>query len=61
MSDTFVVRPREGLIVRDPETHALLRADGERKPRSRYWLRRVNEGSCVVVDSIASTRDDEES
>lgn len=44
------LRPsREGLIVRDPITLKPLAADGELKPLSAYWLRRLRDGSAVIV------------
>lgn len=45
------LRPsREGLIVRDPVTLKPLNPAGELKPLSTYWLRRLRDGSAVVVE-----------
>jgi len=44
----------KGLIVRDPITQAALPEDGVLKPvrgvDGRYWRRRLNDGSVIVVD-----------
>lgn len=38
---TFFIKPVSGAKVRDPVTKQHLRTEGESKPRSTYWLRRV--------------------
>lgn len=43
------IKPAEGKQVRDQHTMRLLRADGERKPRNSYWLRRLKAGDVVEV------------
>ncbi|WP_019275980.1 DUF2635 domain-containing protein [Vibrio coralliilyticus] len=48
---TFTIKPREGITVKDPETLEPLEDTGESKPRNTYWLRRVNDGDCTVVDT----------
>lgn len=41
----YVMKPaREGLIVRDPISMAILKAEGELKPANQYWLRRFRDG-----------------
>lgn len=40
---------RRVLIVRDPLTLKELHEDGEAKPRSTYWLRRLRCGDVVEV------------
>ena len=37
------VKPCEGRAVRDPTSRALLAADGEEKPDTRFWRRRVRD------------------
>lgn len=46
----FKVKPKKGLIVRDPVTREPLKANGETKPRNAYWLRRKLEGSVTIID-----------
>lgn len=43
------LKPKEGYIVRDPQSHRPLKAEGEDKPRSQYWLRRLRDGDVVEV------------
>lgn len=49
MSQVYL-RPAEGLIVRDPATRAPLAAEGEWKPRSSYWDRRLLDGDVVETE-----------
>lgn len=43
MNQIFV-KPSPGLVVRDPINGQILAAEGEVKPRSTYWLRRLRDG-----------------
>lgn len=51
--DKFL-KPREGLLVRDPKTMTPLSKEGEWKTfigwQGRYWRRRVKCGDCVLID-----------
>lgn len=47
----FTIKPAPGRAVRDPLTLALLPANGDRKPRSGYWLRRLIDGDVVEVET----------
>ena len=38
------IKPKAGLIVRDPITQRPLAETGEEKPRNAYWLRRERDG-----------------
>jgi hypothetical protein len=42
-----------GRIVRDPYTLKKLADDGEWKPRTTYWERRLFFGDCIVWDAPA--------
>ncbi len=53
---TIKVKPKEGLMVRDPETREPLKSAGEVKPRNSYWLRRLKEQDVLEVKSAAKTR-----
>lgn len=64
MSEVFKVKPTtEEIKVRDPETGAVLKAEGENKPKDTYWLRRLQEGVVEVVrvegQALASIGDDD--
>lgn len=53
---TFKIKPaKAGLLVKDPETRKPLKAAGEEKPRTAYWLRRINDKSVVVVKATAKS------
>lgn len=40
---------RRGLIVRDPRSMKPLSEDGETKPKSGFWLRRMREGDVTTT------------
>lgn len=44
-----MIKPAPGVTVRDPQTAQPLAAEGENKPRSSYWLRRLKDGDVVEV------------
>jgi Protein of unknown function (DUF2635) len=47
---TMCIKPKPGLIVRDPVTHRPLAVEGEDKPRfDQYWQRRLRDGDVVLV------------
>jgi len=50
--ETKYLKPREGLLIRDPESMVPLSAKGEVKPwigpEGRYWRRRVNSGDVLL-------------
>lgn len=51
---TLRIKPAPGRLVRDPDTRELLSADGEEKPYTPFWCRRLNDGDVVVVEAHAS-------
>lgn len=44
---TLHLKPAAGLIVRDPETGKPLSPDGETKPDTTYWRRRLRDGDVA--------------
>lgn len=56
----FIVKPaiftdgedERPYVVRDPHTGIPLKAYGERKKKSAYWLRRLKDGSVIELDAI---------
>lgn len=44
------IKPKEGYVVRDPQSHRPLKAEGEDKPRTQYWLRRLRDGDVTLCD-----------
>ena len=49
------IKPAPGLTVRDPDSYAPLAVEGEKKPRTGFWLRRLKDGDVVVVTGVADT------
>ncbi|WP_027696695.1 DUF2635 domain-containing protein [Vibrio litoralis] len=45
----ILIKPKQGLLVRDPITRSPLNKVGETKPRNTYWLRRIQDGSCELI------------
>ncbi|MGD9664617.1 MAG: DUF2635 domain-containing protein [Novosphingobium sp.] len=54
MTQTFFIKPASDAKVRDPITKQHLRAEGESKPRTNYWLRRVASGEVVIANERAA-------
>lgn len=59
MSETIRIKPRTGLIVRDPGTFEPLAIEGEDKPRNQYWQRRLRDGDVELVPEEPEPADDE--
>ncbi|HDS8578258.1 TPA: DUF2635 domain-containing protein [Klebsiella variicola] len=47
------LKPVPGRTVRDPKTMRVLAADGEEKPRTSYWTRRLADGDVALVKEPA--------
>lgn len=54
MTQTIFIKPASGLKVRDPVTKQHLKAEGESKPRSNYWLRRVASGEVLIAQPASA-------
>ena len=54
--NTIKVKPKKGLLVRDPKSRKPLEEAGEEKPRDTYWLRRLKDESVIEVKSIAKAK-----
>ncbi|MBM6483452.1 DUF2635 domain-containing protein [Klebsiella pneumoniae] len=55
--DTFFIKPAPGCAVRDPISRKLLKDDGEEKPQSGFWLRRIADGSVQRTKRKAAKKD----
>ncbi|EIK9312467.1 DUF2635 domain-containing protein [Salmonella enterica] len=44
---TFFIKPAPGRMVRDPDTLEFLQPDGEEKPFTPYWCRRLDDGDVI--------------
>ena len=45
------LKPVAPLLVRDPVTRKALNKTGEMKPRNVYWLRRIQEGAVIKMET----------
>lgn len=50
MKEIFL-KPKPGLLVKDPVTGKPLTEDGETKPATTYWLRRLCDGDVIDIDA----------
>ena len=48
-NNTLYLKPAPGLIVLDPVTGKALDADGEAKPDTTYWRRRLRDMDVTVA------------
>lgn len=48
---TFKIKPKAGLIIRDPDTFEPLNDKGEEKPQSSYWLKHLKNGDVELVET----------
>ncbi|STO55362.1 Protein of uncharacterised function (DUF2635) [Canicola haemoglobinophilus] len=46
----FKLKPKKGLVIRDPETFEPLAETGEEKPRTSYWLNHLKNGDVEIVE-----------
>ncbi|EEC0182716.1 DUF2635 domain-containing protein [Salmonella enterica subsp. enterica] len=44
---TLFIKPAPGRMVRDPDTLEFLKPDGEEKPFTPYWCRRLDDGDVT--------------
>ncbi|EAU7390731.1 TPA: DUF2635 domain-containing protein [Salmonella enterica] len=51
---TFFIKPAPGRMVRDPDTLEFLKAEGEEKPFTPYWCRRLDDGDVIEFDPNAT-------
>lgn len=47
----FKIKPRKGVIIRDPETFGLLSEQGEIKPKTSYWLNHLKNGDVEIIET----------
>lgn len=53
---TIFIKPASDANVRDPITKQHLKAEGENKPETNYWLRRIAAGEVVEVVQPAAAK-----
>lgn len=48
---TLKIKPaNKDVMVRDPESMKPLKTEGETKPRTTYWLRRIADGDVIDIE-----------
>ncbi|EJH1128913.1 DUF2635 domain-containing protein [Escherichia coli] len=50
---TIFIKPAPGCLIRDPDTMKPLAQEGEEKPFTPFWCRRLNDGDVIVVEKVA--------
>lgn len=50
---TIFIKPAPGCLIRDPDTMKPLAQEGEEKPFTPFWCRRLNDGDVIVVEKAA--------
>lgn len=51
IANQFFIKPKPGAKVRDPHTGIHLNDEGEIKPRTSFWMRRVNDGDVLEAET----------
>ena len=46
----FKIKPKAGMVIRDPDTFEPLAAEGEDKQRNGYWLNHLKNGDVEIVE-----------
>ena len=44
-----ILKPKPGILVRDPKTRLHLKAAGENKVLTTFWRRRINDGDVEII------------
>ncbi|MDY4480295.1 MAG: DUF2635 domain-containing protein [[Pasteurella] aerogenes] len=53
---TFKIKPKQGLIIRDPDSFEILSETGEEKPRTSYWLNHLKTGDVELVKETRTSK-----
>lgn len=53
---TFKIKPKQGLIIRDPDSFEILSETGEEKPRTGYWLNHLKAGDVELVKDTRTSK-----
>ncbi|MGY3873499.1 DUF2635 domain-containing protein [Aeromonas dhakensis] len=51
------LKPKEGLTIRKPDGSKLA-AEGERVPRTSFWLKRLADGDVLTVEEAQADKED---
>lgn len=52
MTEVKMLKPINNAVIRDPISKIPLDQNGETKELTSFWKRRINDGSCQIVEKI---------
>ncbi len=47
---TIFIKPAPGCLIRDPDTTRPLAQEGEEKPFTPFWCRRLDDGDVIEIE-----------
>ncbi|HHZ4111631.1 TPA: DUF2635 domain-containing protein, partial [Escherichia coli] len=50
---TIFIKPAPGCLIRDPDTMRPLAQEGEEKPFTPFWCRRLDDGDVIEIEKTA--------
>jgi len=50
----MLVKPADGLVIRDPDLLDLIPETGREVPETDYWMRRLRDKDVVLVEPVAA-------
>lgn len=50
---TIFIKPAPGRLIRDPDTMRPLAQEGEEKPFTPFWCRRLDDGDVIQAEKAA--------
>ncbi|HHY9105246.1 TPA: DUF2635 domain-containing protein [Escherichia coli] len=50
---TIFIKPAPGRLIRDPDTMCPLAQEGEEKPFTPFWCRRLDDGDVIQAEKAA--------
>ncbi len=50
---TIFIKPEPGRLIRDPDTMRPLAQEGEKKPLTPFWCRRLDDGDVIQAEKAA--------
>lgn len=57
VTENLYLKPAPGLVIRKPDGSKLA-ADGEKVPRTSFWLKRLADGDVLPVEEAQTDKED---
>ncbi|EER1520968.1 DUF2635 domain-containing protein [Escherichia coli] len=54
---TIFIKPAPGRLIRDPDTMRPLAQEGEEKPFTPFWCRRLDDGDVIDIEKTVGSAD----